>query len=1050
MSDFEADVSKLVRVSNVGTKRLMIEKTIRSLLPRLIMPMGTVVLMLVCSHCQGQANRFREQVQPLLTSRCFACHGPDENSREADLRLDTEVGAKQNVIESGNADDSELIFRIESQDPDLVMPPPGHGEPLSAAEIKILRDWIDQGAPWQGHWAFEPIRSPQIPADPSGWSEGAIDSFVLKRMSVAGLEPAPRADEQILLRRVYLDLIGLPPTPEQVAQFLNDPADNRFEKVVEQLLNSEHYGEQMAVNWLDIARFADTNGFQNDFVRSMWVWRDWVIDAYNKNMPYDEFIIEQIAGDMLPQPNTSQLIASGFNRNNPSVTEGGSIDEEWRIENGIDRTETTAAAFLGLTMGCARCHDHKYDPINQREFYEFFAFFNNIDEKGVYTERRGNAPPMIKTPTPDQVAALAKLDQQIEEVDQKLASLDPSESNPTLKEWRLAIANKDRTPSAVWTLDDSEVKSVEWSPAGKAVTFEGKANEFQQSDLPALKFEAQQAFSWTAWVQGEARGAIFGKMNEAQSYRGVDTLILGDGRLKIHLISAWDSNAIAVLSKQPLPSKWNHVAVTYDGSQKAEGFRVFIDGESVETTIEKNSLAGPTVTDVPFAIGQRHSSSFLRGKLSNFELFDSALTTDQVALRMKQDLIAHIDRVSESSQDDRADDSALAFLQQSNGLLEKKASLVAQREKLVESQQTTMVMREREGEYRPTWVLGRGQYDQPQKDVDLWPAIPSVLPPLTQEQPRNRLGLARWLVDDRNPLVARVIVNRAWQKFFGRGLIETPDNFGVQGTPPTHPELLDWLADDFRTHGWDLKRLHRQIVMSATYQQASEMSSRDLELDRENRWLSRGPRHRLSAEQIRDSALLISGLLNQDIGGPSVFPYQPDGLWEDLAGGANNGPYKQSSGKDLYRRSLYTYRKRTVAHPTTSTFDAPSWEKCQVKRATTNTPLQALALLNDTTYVEAARKFAERILREGGESIDERIEFAILVALARKPTKIEQTTLQQGFEVYLQFYEENLDEATQLLAIGDSNSEATETAELAAMTAVASVILNLNTTLTKE
>jgi hypothetical protein len=1011
---------------------------------------NTVITLLISTDCPGQEISFRKQVQPLLANRCLACHGPDENARKADLRLDTEAGAKEVAIEPGIANESELIARIESDDPDYVMPPPGHGKPLSSAEQKLLRDWIDQGAPWQGHWAFEPIKRPSVPNDNSGWSRGAIDQFVLERINAAGLKASEKADDRTLIRRVYLDLIGLPPSPDQVERFMSDTSADRLEKVIDQLLRSNQYGEQMAVSWLDIARFADTNGYQNDFVRSMWVWRDWVIEAYNSNMPQNQFIVDQIAGDMVPEPTMSQLIASGFNRNNPTVTEGGSIEEEWRIENCVDRAETTAAAFLGLTIGCARCHDHKYDPVSQKEFYEFFAFFNNIDEQGVYNEARGNVGPQIQTPTPAQVAALSSLDEQIEVLDRKAAANERSGANATLQEWRTSTESVPSIPQPSWSFDDTGVKESEWSPAGKTLSFEAEEQTLSLNDKHDMTFERDQPFSWTCWVHGDARGAIFGKMNEAQDYRGVDTLILDDGRLKVHLISAWDSNAIAVLSKDTLPTKWNHVAVTYTGNSKAAGFKIYMDGKPVATTTERDSLTEFTVTEAAFKIGQRSQSSHLRGKISKFSLYDTALTEEQVALRMKLDVIQHTDRVAKSDLDSTASDAAFEFLQSLDGIQSAKAELLEQRKQLVASQQTTMVMRERAGEYRPTWRLERGQYDQPDKSVDLWPGVPGALPQLAEDQPRNRLGLARWLVDDRNPLVARVIVNRAWMKFFGRGLVDPPDNFGVQGSPPSHPELLDWLADDFRTHGWDLKRLHRQIVLSATYQQASESTQEKLELDRENRWLSRGPRYRLSAEQIRDGALFMSGLLCEEIGGPSVFPYQPDGLWDELAGGANNGPYQRSSGGDLYRRSLYTYRKRTVPHPTTSTFDAPSWEKCQIKRANTNTPLQALALLNDTTYVEAAKKLAERILSEGGETIDDRIDFSVLVAMSRPPTIIEKTTLKQGFEYYLQFYNAHPDEAKKLLAIGESTSENSDSTELAAWTSVASVILNLDTTVTKE
>lgn len=1022
----------------------------RLLVPRLICAIG-ILICLLAPECFAQEVSFREQVQPLLANRCLACHGPDENARKAGLRLDTEEGAKASAIDPGNANSSELISRIESDDPEMVMPPTGHGETLTAEEKQLLRNWIDQGAVWQGHWAFEPIVRPEPPIDNTGWSRGPIDQFVLERMITAGFTPSAMADDRALIRRVYFDLIGLPPTPDQVEQFVNDKSDNRFIKVVDELLRSPHYGEQMAVAWLDIARYADTNGYQNDFVRSMWVWRDWVIDAFNKNLPYDQFIVEQIAGDMLPQPSDSQLIATGFNRNNPTVTEGGSIEEEWRIENCIDRVETTGAAFLGLTLGCARCHDHKYDPISQKEFYKFFAFFNNIDEKGVYTEARGNVPPLIKTPTAEQRAALSDLDKQIDALQQEEAQSKTLNANEQLQEWRTLIADHASIPKPRWSLVSEVIaEEQQWSPAGTALTFEAIEKDFGQIKRPDMRFERDHPFSWTCWVHGDSRGAIFGKMNESQSYRGVDTLILDDGRLKIHLISEWTSNCIAVLSAEALPKKWNHVAVTYAGNAKAAGFAIYVNGKKAATTTEQDNLTGTTVTEVPFKVGQRNASSHLRGKLSALGFYDEVLTNEQVELLMKQDVVTHIDHVASANLDLSADDAAIDFLGQSMDLQQAKAKLLAQREKLVEAQQTTMVMRERTGDYRPTWQLNRGQYDQPIKDVDLWPGVPKTLPQLSDHQPKNRLGLARWLVDSRNPLVARVVVNRAWLKFFGRGIVDSPDNFGVQGNPPSHPQLLDWLADDFRAHGWDLKRLQRQIVLSATYQQASELTPERLARDRENRWLSRGTRHRLSAEQIRDNALVISGLLNDKIGGPSVFPYQPDGLWEELAGGANNGPYIRSNGQDLYRRSLYTYRKRTVPHPTTSTFDAPSWEKCQIKRSSTNTPLQSLALLNDATYVEAAKKFAERILNDGGSTLEDRIDFAMRTATSHPANSAEKATLMSGFQYYLAFYQEHSDDAEKLLAIGESSTDASNPAELAAMTSVASVILNLDKVITKE
>lgn len=1033
----------------------MFKLTFRSNAWLLLGTLNTAVTLLLFAECSGQEISFREQVQPLLANKCMACHGPDENGRKADLRLDTEEGAKDYAIEPGDANGSELIARIESDDPDVVMPPPGHGEPFTDDERKLLRDWIDQGAPWQGHWAFEPIERPDLPVDDSGWSRNEVDRFVRKRMQAEGLSPSEQADDRTLLRRVYLDLIGLPPTPEQVQQFLSDRSADRFEKVVDQLLRSSHYGEQMAVSWLDIARYADTNGFQNDFNRSMWVWRDWVIDAYNRNMPIDEFIMQQVAGDMLPSPTTSQLIASGFNRNNPTVTEAGSIEEEWQIENCVERADTTATAFLGLTMGCARCHDHKYDPVSQNEFFEFFAFFNNVDERGVYEEQRGNVGPMIKVSISAEAAAIESLDEQIAELNRELEVSKRTDAVTILQQWRTAVESIPSDSLPLWAVDDATVDASKRSPAGKVLELNGSEGVFARDEVDHLTFERDQPFSWTCWVDGDARGAIFGKLNDGAGYRGVDTLILEDGRLKVHLISSWSSNAVAVLSRSALPSKWNHVAVTYTGNSKADGFKIYLDGKPVETVTEVDNLTETTVTDVPFKIGQRSNSSFLTGMISKFSLYGGVLTDEQVALNMKRDIVEHMDSIADSGLSSGGDgpaaqDAALTFVARSTDRYVVLSKLEKQREELVNSQQTTMIMRERPGDYRPSWRLDRGQYDQPDKSVDLWPGVPAVLPPLAEDQPKNRLGLARWLIDDRNPLVARVLVNRVWMKYFGRGLVDPPDNFGIQGAPPSHPELLDWLAYDFRTHGWDLKRLHRQIVSSATYQQASDLTPQKLQRDRENKWLSRGPRYRMTAEQIRDNALLVSGLLDATIGGPAVFPYQPDGLWQDLAGGAGGGPYRQSVGGDLYRRSLYTYRKRTVPHPTTSTFDAPSWETCQVKRSKTNTPLQALALLNDTTYVEAAKKFAERMLNEGGETIEERIEFAMVAATCHSPTVAQKQTLKEGFDYYSQFYHSQPEEAERLLAIGESTVETSNPAELAAMTSIASIILNLDTTVTKE
>jgi mono/diheme cytochrome c family protein len=761
---------------------------------------------------EAAAVDFATQILPMLSENCFACHGPDAAHRAADLQLDQEDTAKAYAIVPGAPDDSELLTRLMSEDEDLRMPPPASGKQLTESQVALIRTWIEQGAPWGRHWAFTAPKLPSVPDSPSAvtsnstWPQNEIDRFVLARMHAAHLSPSAPASRAAWLRRVSFDLIGLPPTPAEVQAFESDTSAEAYERQVDRLLESPHYGERMAIDWLDIARFADTNGYQNDFNRSMWPWRDWVIRAFNQNMPFDQFILEQVAGDLLPDPTTDQLIATGFNRNHRMVTEGGSIDEEWRVENVVDRVETTATAFLGLTMGCARCHDHKYDPISRKDFYQFYAFFNNVDEQGVYTETRGNVPPLIVVPTEQQRQQLADWDRQIQEWEQQAK-------------------------------DESQSKQLEE----------------------------------------------------------------------------------------------------------------------------------------------------LRAKRAEFE----------------------------------------------------------------KSAQTTMIMRDRD-EYRPTYVLQRGQYDLPDESETLWPEIPELLGKLPDDEPRNRLALARWLVDPSHPLVARVTVNRIWQRMFGKGLVTTPDNFGVQGNAPSHPELLDWLALRFTESGWDVKQMHKLIVLSATYRQTSECSEEQIASDPENRLLTRGPRHRLSAELVRDNALAVSGLLATKIGGPSVMPYQPDGLWDELAGGANGGPYVVADNDDLYRRSLYTFRKRTVSHPTLATFDAPSWEICQAKRSQTNTPLQALALLNDLTYVEAARHLALRMIAEAGPTREDQLRQGFLLATLRTPGSHELETLLAGYDKYLAFFQQHADAAEQFLSQGKSQlAPEQRTPELAALATVAAVILNLDETITK-
>lgn len=1044
---------------------------------------AAAVVVVVCGNHRaiaqsGEAEQvdFRQHIQPLLSRDCFACHGPDEETRQGDLRLDIEAAAKQHAIVAGDAQASPLIARIFADDSGEVMPPPETGHQLTTQEKQLLKQWIEQGAAWQSHWAFEPIAATAIASELPASGENAIDYFIAKQRQTQKLEPAPPADKVTLLRRLYLDLVGLPPTPQQRERFLADSSPKAYENVVDELLDSPHFGEQMAVAWLDAARFADTNGYQNDFNRSMWPWRDWVIDAFNRNLPYDQFIVQQIAGDMLPEPTQDALVATGFNRNNRSVTEGGTIEEEWRIENCVDRVETTTATFLGLTMGCARCHDHKYDPITQKEFYQFFAFFNNIDENGVYFETRGNVGPQLTVPTAEQSTRLDELQQQLANAKRELDTQPPEE---LLRQWSAETHDPKRAtlPNVQFAFSQPASDGVHdslmgTSPVAPSFVLDGTMDSLGQTPQPDFTFASHAPFSWSVWIQGEARGAIFGKMNEDDGYRGVDGLILGDGRLKIHLIDQWPHNAIAVISKTALrASQWNCVTVTYDGQSKAAGLRVYFDGQAVETEVEQDGLSGSLATEVAFKIGQRSKSEFLQGELADFRIYAAQLTPPEVLVMIRQTLAERYQALqgAGATADILAITTDYVRAIDDNPMRQKLNDLQSEYDRQLAQAQTTMIMRDRP-QYRETYLLKRGQYDQPDKSQPLWPAVPAALPPLSVDQPPNRLGLAAWMVDARNPLVARVAVNRAWLKFFGRGLVESVDNFGVQGSPPTHPLLLDWLADDFRKNGWDLKRLHKQMVMSATYQQSSDVSEARLAQDPSNRFYARGPRYRLSAEQVRDAALSRAGLLVERLGGPPVFPYQPAGLWDELAGGANGGPYVQSTGPDLYRRSLYTFRKRTVSHPVLATFDAPSWEICQLKRARTNTPLQALALLNDVTYVEAARKLAERMLLEpqatepsspansptaidstASDRAERSIRYGFDLVTLRQPTPAELQTLVQGFQNYLEYYEHHPDQAKELSQVGDSPVDSSLAEHrLAAMTAIAAILLNLDEALTKE
>jgi hypothetical protein len=1015
---------------------------------------------------------FSRDVLPILSENCLVCHGPDAAARKADLRLDVRESALRHedpIVEPGDADDSELIRRLVTDDVDDKMPPAKSEKTLTPEQIATLTRWVDQGAPWGKHWAFEtPTRPEPPPVRRPDRARNPIDHFVLARLEREGLGPAPEADKATLIRRLTLDLTGVPPTMAEVDAFLADDRADAYDRLVDRLLASPRYGEAMASDWLDAARYADTNGYQNDFARTMWPWRDWVVAAFNRNMPFDRFTIEQIAGDKLPGATLSQKVATGFNRNNRTVTEAGSIDEEYRIENAIDRVETTTAVFLGLTMGCARCHDHKYDPVSQNEFYEFLGFFNDVNEKGVYTETRGNVPPLIAVATDAQRDRLAGLDAAISDAESAVkeaeAGLDARQS-----EWEASAGSLDlpAEPSG-WThrfelagslpagasyRGEGEPTWVD-APTGRALALDGRPESFVDAG-PGPQLERDRPFSIALWVRPLADGACVSKMDDVNGFRGYDVNITEGGKLSLHLINTWPTDAIKVKTKALLPrNPWSHVAVVYDGSGKAAGVKLYVDGKSAEFDVEADTLRGDTATDQPLRIGSRSTGLALRGELADVRIAPRALAAEEVGALYERAMVA----IARSPESERSAVAKGALARHFRDRVDATTPALAARLAAVKGEKAdfektvpTVMIMEDAATRRPLHPLKRGQYDLPDKSVSLTAGVPACLPPLPSGVAPDRLALARWLVASENPLTARVAVNRVWKKHFGEGLVKTAENFGVQGESPSHPDLLDWLSTELVRDGWDLKSMHRRIVSSATYRQSSRVSADLVARDPENRLLARGPRFRLGAEAIRDNALAIAGLLSSHVGGPSIKPYQPAGLWEELAGGAGEGAYVQDQGEKLYRRSLYVYRKRTVPHPVMATFDAPSREICQVKRARTNTPLQALELLNDVVYVEAARNLAARMIEDGGSTVEDRLAFGFRRATGREPNPDERRVLSSGLATYLEAFRADPGAAAALIRQGETPTpEGIDQAELAAYAATAGVILNLDETITLE
>ena len=1027
-------------------------------------------------------------VKPILSDRCYNCHGPDPNTREADLRLDTPEGFYEPLGETKrrfavvrkSPKKSELIKRIYHTNPEEVMPPHESNLTLTPLEKAILTRWVEQGAEWKPHWAFIPPKKPGLPdvKDPSG-AQNEIDYFVFEKLEQQGLAPSPEADKELLIRRVTFDLTGLPPTIEEIDTYLDDTAPNAYEKLVDRLLSTDAYGERMASEWLDVARYADTGGYQSDRMRRMWPWRDWVVQAFNKNLPFDDFLTWQLAGDLLPDPTREQRLATAFNRNHRQTEEGGSIEEEFRTEYVADRVQTTATAFLGLTMECARCHDHKYDPISQKEYFQFYSFFNRIDESGQTSHFTDAVPvPAMLLTSEEEEQQLESLRASIEQQEIYLLEVATNQSEafdtwlnkrsprliPSLPVQGLVThlpldrINGERTPNQAQPLQPGTLVYNPITASGRkgnAVKFDGEngievgnAGNFKRTDPFSLSFW-MKAGEWNAWnvLIHHTKAAL-----DAGS-RGYEVALQGN-QVVFGMAHMWPENAIRVISEDSLRlNQWHHIAITYDGSSRASGISMFIDGKPKQVEIVRDNLFKNITyerTEVNLTLGFRfRDTGFGDGLIDELKLYNRALVPLEVEQLAGEDPLAIIftSTTQEPSEEHRKELFSYYLNNHNKAYQEALTELRRLREaenELISPIQEMMVMKDME-EPRPSHILIRGAYDQ--KGEQVYANTPEALLPFPDSLAANRLGLSQWLLHRENPLTARVAVNRYWQLLFGTGLVATPEDFGNQGALPSHPELLDWLAVTFRESGWDIKGLLKLMVMSASYRQSSMASEILMRQDPFNEFLARGPSHRLSAEMIRDQAIAASGALVYTIGGPPVKPYQPAGLWKEKSG----REYVPDTGDGLYRRSLYTFWKRTSPPPSMITFDASRRNQCIVRRQSTSTPLQALVLLNDPQFVEASRILAERVLLEAGPSIEEQVTLTFRLLTSRHPSKDELNILLATYSDQFEAFIKEPESAQSLLSIGDKPANTSlNPVEWAAHMMVASTIMNLDASIIKR
>jgi hypothetical protein len=1047
-------------------------------------PLTAIAALALAAAPAGAAGRieFNRDIRPILAENCFACHGPDSASRQADLRLDRrEAAVSAGAIAPGKPEESKLIRRIFSADPGEVMPPPTSRKKLRDAEKETLRRWILDGAEYQPHWSLIPPKRPPLPSVKNeAWARSPIDRFILARLEEAGLEPAPEADRRSLARRVTLDLTGLPPSPSDVDAFVSDASPDAYEKLVDRLLASPHWGEHRARYWLDAARYADTHGIHFDNYREMWSYRDWVIGAFNRNLPFDQFTVEQLAGDLLEAPTIDQRIASGFNRCNMTTNEGGVIPEEYLVHYTRDRTEATSQVWLGLTAGCAVCHDHKFDPLSQREFYEMAAFFNNTTQ-GAMDGNIKDTPPSLPVPRAEERGRWETVKAEIEGSRERLEARKRS-ARPDFERWLVEMpaggvaaavpANGLRFHAP---LDEGKGSAVtihvdgrarEAAAPAEAAWEEGHAGPHALRHGPgapieagdAGDFEKDQAFSFGAWIRlpkDGVTGSVLARMDEEDGFRGWDIWVEG-GAVGSHLVHRWDGDALKVIARERLKAgRWTHVLIAYDGSGKAAGLKVYLDGRAAGTTSPVDRLKGTIRTRVPLKIGQRHRTSAVHGvSVQDVRIYDRALSAGEAEMLAGGTRAAHL--AGKAGRTSAEDGELFSFWLASidGAYREARSGLRALEEErsAIEARGTVAhVMQERE-EPPAAFILFRGEYDKRRDQVA--PDTPDILPPWPADLPKNRLGFAWWLLLPEQPLTARVTANRFWQEVFGTGIVRTAGDFGVSGELPSHPELLDWLAVEFRESRWDVKGLFKLMVTSAAYRQSAAATPAKIEKDPQNRLLSRGPRFRMDAEMLRDSALASSGLLVRKVGGRSVKPYQPDGVWEAVAMmESNTRYYKRDSGEDLYRRSLYTFWKRAAPPASMDIFNAPNREICTIRRERTNTPLQALVTLNDVQFVEAARKLAEAALAEGAGKPDARGAGIRLMAarlLSRQFRDDEAAVVEASLAGLLGHYASHPEEARELIAFGESKADPSlDPAALAAWTMLANQLMNLDEVLNK-